>query len=125
MKRKSKVISNRVQRHARIRKNLYGTEERPRLCVFRSLKNLEVQLIDDMKSMTLVSASTRDTEFKAAHKKISYGGNVEAAKALGGFFAEKAKKKGVTRAVFDRAGYLYHGRVKAFADAARESGLQF
>ncbi len=125
MKRKSKVISNRVQRHARIRKTIVGTEERPRLCVFRSLKNLEVQLIDDMKSITLVSASTRDTEFKETNKKVSYGGNVEAAKALGAFFAGKAKKKGVTRAVFDRAGYLYHGRVKAFADAARESGLQF
>lgn len=125
MKRKSKVVSNRIQRHARIRKTITGTEERPRLCVFRSLQNLEAQLIDDMKGVTLVSASTRDTEFKETNKKVSYGGNVAAAKALGGFLAEKAKKKGVTRAVFDRAGYLYHGRVKAFADAARESGLQF
>jgi len=125
MRRKSKVISNRVQRHQRIRKTISGTGERPRLCVFRSLKNLEAQLIDDTVGITLVSASTRDTDFKESTQKVVYGGNVDAAKALGGFLAEKAKAKGVTRVVFDRAGYLYHGRVKAFADAARESGLQF
>ena len=125
MRRKSKVISNRVSRHLRIRTNIFGTVERPRLCVFRSLKNLEVQLIDDLSHKTLMSASTRDKDFLETNKKLGYGGNVEAARALGGFLAEKAKSKGFGKVVFDRAGYLYHGRVKAFADAAREKGLQF
>ena len=125
MKRKIKVISNRVSRHNRIRNSIFGTIERPRLCVFRSLKNLEAQLIDDLSHKTLMSASTRDKDFLETNKKFSYGGNVEAAKALGGFLAEKAKSKGFDKVVFDRAGYLYHGRVKAFADAAREKGLKF
>lgn len=124
MKRKSKVVSNRVSRHQRIRNHIFGTTERPRLCVFRSHQNLEAQLIDDLAHKTLMSASTRDRDFRESHK-IEYCGNVEAAKALGGFLAGKAKAKGYEKVVFDRAGYLYHGRVKAFADAARENGLQF
>lgn len=124
MKAKSHVVSNRVSRHQRIRKNMFGTSERPRLCIFRSLKHLEAQLVDDMSRKTILSASTRDKDFKSGNK-IKTGGNVSAAKALGGFLADKAKAKGFASVVFDRAGYLYHGRVRAFAEAARERGLQF
>ena len=124
MQRKLRVISNRESRHRRIRKKIMGTLERPRLCVFRSQKHFEAQLIDDMGQKTLISASTRDKDFESK-TKIKYGGNVKAAQSLGTIFAERAKAKGLAKAVFDRAGYLYHGRVKAFADAARENGLQF
>ena len=125
MKRKSKVVSNRIARHLRIRKALAGTPERPRLCVFRSHKHLEAQLVDDLKGQTLVSASTRDEDFRKKHSLKKGSGNSEAAKVLGEFLAQKAKTQGISRAVFDRAGYLYHGRVKAFADAARSGGLNF
>ena len=123
MKRKIADISNRIARHDRIRKKLSGTPERPRLCVFRSLKHLEAQLIDDTKQQTVVSLSTRDKEFSA--KKAQNGGNVKSASALGQAFAAKAKKDGFSAVVFDRGGYQFHGRVKAFADAARSAGLQF
>jgi large subunit ribosomal protein L18 len=107
--------------HERIRKRLQGTSERPRLNVYRSLNHIYVQVIDDLSGKTLVSAST------AEGKKESRGtgGNVAAAKAVGKSIAERAKAKGVTKVVFDRGGYIYHGRVKALADAAREAGLQF
>jgi len=107
--------------HDRIRKKLQGTPERPRLNVYRSLNHMYVQVIDDLTGTTLVSAST------AEGKKESRGtgGNVAAAKAIGKTIAERAKAKGVTKVVFDRGGYIYHGRVKALADAAREAGLQF
>lgn len=126
MRRKSQIVSNRVARHSRIRKNISGSLEKPRLCVFRSHKHFEAQLIDDAKAHTLLSASTRDEDFlkKSAAKKKSLG-NIEAAKVLGAHLAEKAKAKGIAKVVFDRAGYLYHGRVKAFADAARAGGLEF
>ncbi len=104
--------------HKRIRVKLSGTAERPRLNVYRSLNHIYAQLIDDMEGKTVVSASTRDA-------KIKTGGNVAAAKEIGKKLAEKAKAKGVSKVVFDRGGYLYHGRIKALADAAREAGLKF
>jgi large subunit ribosomal protein L18 len=107
--------------HTRIRKKLQGTSERPRLNVYRSLNHIYVQVIDDLEGKTLVSAST--AEGKKEDRRT--GGNVAAAKALGKTIAERAKAKGVTKVVFDRGGYIYHGRVKALADAAREAGLQF
>jgi large subunit ribosomal protein L18 len=117
--------------HERIRKKLQGTAERPRLNVYRSLNHIYVQVIDDMSGKTLVSASTAEgtsTDGKkpeAEKNARRTGGNVASAKAVGKTIAERAKAKGVTKVVFDRGGYLYHGRVKALADAAREAGLQF
>ena len=107
----------RLERHKRIRENLHGTADRPRLNVFRANANITAQIIDDDKGITLVSASTLEKELK-----ITNGGNVEAAKKIGEEIAKKAK---ITKVVFDRGGYLYHGRVKALAEAARENGLEF
>ena len=107
--------------HDRIRKKLQGTSERPRLNVYRSLNHIYVQVIDDLNGKTLVSAST--AEGKKEERRS--GGNVASAKAVGKAIAERAKAKGVTKVVFDRGGYIYHVRVKALADAAREAGLQF
>ncbi len=107
--------------HERIRKRLQGTPERPRLNVYRSLNHIYVQVIDDLNGTTLVSASTAEGKKESR----TTGGNVAAAKAIGKTIAERAKAKGVTKVVFDRGGYIYHGRVKALADAAREAGLQF
>jgi large subunit ribosomal protein L18 len=115
---KDRVIA-RGRIRARIRSKVVGTSERPRLAVFRSLKHIYAQVIDDTAGKTLASASTRDKD--AATK----GANAAAAKALGALIAKKAKDKGITRVVFDRGGYLYHGNIKALADAARENGLQF
>jgi large subunit ribosomal protein L18 len=109
--------------HTRIRKKLQGTAERPRLNVYRSLNHIYVQVIDDLSGKTLVAASTAEGKKTAGPKQT--GGNVASAKAVGKTIAERAKAKGVTKVVFDRGGYLYHGRVKALADAAREAGLQF
>ena len=110
----------RLERHNRIRKDLAGTTERPRLNVFRANANITAQIIDDETRTTLVSASSLDKELK-----LSNGSNIEAAKVVGKAIAEKAKKAKITKVVFDRGGYLYHGRVKALADAARENGLEF
>ena len=99
-----------------------GTSGRPRVCVHRSLKNFYVQLIDDTLGKVLFGLSTRE---KSLAQRFKYGGNVQAASALGEAFAEMATKKGVTKICFDRGGYLYHGRVKAFAEAARKGGLEF
>jgi large subunit ribosomal protein L18 len=104
--------------HSRIRKKMSGTAERPRLAVFRSIKHIYAQVIDDRTGTTLVSAST-------AEKDAPNGGNVAGASAIGKLVAERAKEKGIDAVVFDRGGFLYHGRVKALADAARESGLKF
>ncbi len=112
----------RKRRHLRQRKNVVGTPERPRLCVFRSLRHIYAQVIDDTESNTLVSASTLDNEMNG---KISSATKREAAQAVGKAVAEKALEKGVKKVVFDRGGNLYHGRVKALADAAREGGLEF
>ncbi len=113
---------NRLARHARVRKNLSGTPEKPRLCVFRSLKNISVQIIDDVTGSTLVAASTLDKDIKA---QASYGGNKAAAKLVGEAVAKKALEKGIETVAFDRGGFLYHGRVKELADGAREAGLKF
>ena len=110
----------RKARHARIRNKVSGTSELPRLCVFRSLKNISVQIIDDEKGVTLVSASSLDKDLN-----IKNSGNIEASKLVGALVAKKAKKAKIEKVVFDRGGYLYHGRVKALADAARENGLEF
>jgi len=110
----------RVKRHLRVRKKIVGTTERPRLNIFRSSKHMYAQIIDDTNGVTLVSASTND---KAA--KIENGGNIEAARQIGTLIAQRAKEKGIDKVVFDRSGYLYHGRVQALADAAREAGLEF
>ncbi len=110
----------RQERHKRIRTKISGTNDIPRLNVFRSSKHITVQIIDDEKGVTLVSASSMDKDLK-----LSNGGNIEAAKKVGEAIAKKAKKAKITKVVFDRGGYLYHGRVKALADAARENGLEF
>jgi large subunit ribosomal protein L18 len=111
----------RERRRMRVRKKVYGTAERPRLNVFRSLKHIYAQVIDDDRGITLVAASSLSPELRG---KVN-GGNIEGAAAVGRLIAEKAKAKGISKVVFDRAGYLYHGRVKALADAARENGLEF
>jgi len=115
-------LQGRQKRHLRLRKKVVGTTERPRMNVRRSLQNLSIQIIDDSKGMTLVSVSTGDKDFR---KKQAYGGNVKAAEALGALVAEKARAKNITRVVFDRGGYDYHGRIKSFAEAARKGGLEF
>ena len=117
----NKVSRNEVRkiRHARVRKSISGTPEVPRLNVFRSNSNIFAQIIDDTKGETLVSASSIDKELK-----LENGGNVEAAIKVGKLIAERAKKAKITDVVFDRGGYLYHGRVSALADAAREAGLE-
>ena len=107
----------RIIRHKRVRKNISGTKEMPRLNVFRSNKEIYAQVIDDTTGNTLVSSSSRNL-------KIANGGNIEAAKAVGKDIAEKCKKAKINKVVFDRGGYLYHGRVSALADAAREAGLE-
>ena len=112
----------RLKRHARVRKNLFGTPEKPRMCVYRSNKNISVQIIDDVAGTTLVSASSLDKELKA---QIAYGGNKEAAKIVGKAVGERAVAKGIKVVAFDRGGYLYHGRVQELADGAREAGLEF
>ena len=112
----------RQRRHIRVRKHISGTPERPRLNVFRSLSNIYAQVIDDTTGNTLVSASSLDSAIK---DKIANGGNIEAAKEVGKLVAEKALAAGITTVVFDRGGYLYHGRVAELAAGAREGGLEF
>lgn len=113
---------NRIARHKRVRKKIAGTPERPRLNVFKSARNIYVQIIDDINRVTLVSASTLD---KDVNLDGVYAGNKEAAKKVGELIAKKAAEKGITEVVFDRGGYLYHGRVKELAEGAREAGLKF
>ena len=115
--KKDKNVS-RVRRHARVRAKLSGSAEAPRLCVYRSNKNIEAQLIDDVKGVTLVSSSSMAL-------KLENGSNIEAAAKVGKDIAEKALAKKIKKVVFDRSGYIYHGRVKALAEAAREAGLNF
>ena len=116
IKKESKNLM-RIKRHRKIRQNLSGTETAPRLCVFRSNSAIYAQIIDDTKGVTLVSSSSLELKIK--------NNNLEAAAAVGKDIAEKAKKAKIKTAVFDRGGYIYHGRVKALADAARENGLEF
>ena len=120
MKREN--LSKRKIRHRRVRVKVTGTSERPRLNVFRSLKHIYAQLIDDMSGRVLCSVSSIDKEYR---KKMKNGNNIEAAKVVGNLIAEKAKASNIEQVTFDRGGYLYHGRVKALADAARENGLKF
>ncbi len=108
----------RLRKHQRVRAKVSGTSETPRLCVFRSNKNIEVQAIDDTKGVTLVSSSSEQL-------KLENGGNIEGAKLVGADIAKKCLAKGIENVVFDRGGYIYHGRVKALAEAAREGGLKF
>lgn len=108
----------RKKRHARVRKKVHGTAEQPRLAVYRSLKQIYAQIIDDTTGRTLVSASSLEA-------KLEHGGNIEGAKAVGQLLAKRALEKGVKSVVFDRGGYIYHGRVAALAEAAREAGLEF
>ncbi len=114
----------RIIRHKRIRKKIFGTVSRPRLAFYRSLNAIYAQIIDDEKGNTLLSASTIDKDYVAKYGKRG-GKSIEDAKKLGQFIAEKALAKGLKNVVFDRGGFLYHGKVKAFADAAREAGLNF
>ena len=111
--------AQRLKRHRRVRAKISGTAERPRLAVFRSSKNIYAQLIDDVAGNTLVAAASNEKDFGI------YGGNCEAAKKVGALIAERALAKGIENVVFDRGGYVYHGRVQALAEAARESGLKF
>lgn len=121
-KEKAKRLA-RLARHGRVRKKVSGTAQRPRLCVYRSLKNIYAQLIDDTGGITLAAASSLSPEFK--QKNLPRGANIEAARAVGQLLAAKATEKGIEQVVFDKNGYLYHGRVRALAEAARENGLKF
>ncbi|SFN02474.1 50S ribosomal protein L18 [Thermodesulforhabdus norvegica] len=116
-------VEGRLRRKKRIRKRVKGTEERPRLCVYRSLKHMYAQIIDDERGVTLVSASTLSPELRAELAEIK--GKVEAAKKVGELLGKKALEKGISKVVFDRNGYKYHGRVRAVAEGARAAGLQF
>lgn len=116
-------IEGREKRHKRIRRKIVGTKERPRLSVRRSINHLYAQIIDDTVGKTLIQLSTLSADLKS---KVSKGaGNIKGAALLGTALAEKCKKEGITKVVFDRAGYLYHGRIKALAEAARKGGLSF
>ena len=119
MVKKTDRNAERIRRHKRVRRKISGTAECPRLCVFRSSKNIYAQLIDDNKGVTLVSASTLDKVFEGI------GSNKNAAREIGKRLAQKAIKKSINKVVFDRSGYLYHGRISELAEGAREEGLQF
>jgi large subunit ribosomal protein L18 len=115
----------RVRIQLRQRKRIAGTQDRPRLSVFRSVGHIYAQVIDDMTGQTLVSASTIDPKLKGALDKSAKGGNIKGAEAIGKAIAERSIEKGIKRVVFDRSGFLYHGRIRAVADAARKAGLEF
>ena len=118
MFKKADRKASREKRHLRVRKKVFGTTERPRLSVYRSEKNIYAQIIDDVNDVTVVAASSLD-------KTIEKGSNKEAAKLVGELVAKRAIEKGITEVVFDRGGYVYHGRIQALADGAREAGLKF
>lgn len=122
MLKKADKNAKRLQRHKRVRRKVFGTPQRPRLCVFRSSNNIYAQIIDDTKRVTLVAASSLEAEVKSA---VNHTGNKEAAKKVGELVAKKAVEKGITEVVFDRGGYLYHGRIQELAEGAREAGLKF
>ena len=124
MKSKNRVKSNRIIRHYRIRKKVIGYSGKLRLSFYPSLKHMEAQFVDDLEQKTLVGFSTKAKEFQK-QSGLKSGGNLKAAVSFGHFVAEKAKEKGICKVVFDRGGFLYHGRIKAFAEAAREKGLSF
>jgi len=122
LRMKEKKEPLRLKRHRRIRVHMQGSEQSPRLIVHRTLKNISAQIIDDTKNITLFSLSTQDKEIK---QKFACAGNVKAAEFFGEIFARRAKEKGITKIVFDRAGYLYLGRIKTFAEALRKAGMEF
>ena len=122
MLKKADKNAKRLQRHKRVRRKVVGTPQRPRLCVFRSSNNIYAQIIDDTNRVTLVAASSLDEAVKGA---VNHTGNKEAAKMVGEMVAKKAVEKGITEVVFDRGGYIYHGRIKELAEGAREAGLKF
>jgi len=121
-KMKNKKELRRIKRHYRIRKNAFGTKTMPRMSVHKSNRNLYIQFIDDVSNVTLLSVSSNEKNFK---KEYPRGTNVESAKKLGGYVSREAKKKGIEKVIFDRGGNLYHGRIKALAEASREAGLKF
>ncbi|MBO6193191.1 MAG: 50S ribosomal protein L18 [Clostridiales bacterium] len=120
----NKIDKNEIRKrkHLRVRKSVSGTTERPRLCVFRSNSHIYAQIIDDTEGTTLAAASSLDKDVKSS---VSNGSNIDAAKEVGKLIAQRAQDKKITEVVFDRGGYIYHGRVAALAEAAREAGLQF
>jgi large subunit ribosomal protein L18 len=120
--KKADKNANRLQRHKRVRRKITGTTQRPRLCVFRSANNIYAQIIDDTNRVTLAAASSLEAEVKGA---VNHTGNKEAAIKVGELIAKKAVEKGITEVVFDRGGYLYHGRIQELAEGAREAGLKF
>ena len=122
MLKKADKNAKRLQRHKRVRRKVFGTPQRPRLCVFRSSNNIYAQIIDDTNRVTLVAASSLDEAVKGA---VNHTGNKEAAKMVGEMVAKKAVENGITEVVFDRGGYIYHGRIKELAEGAREAGLKF
>ena len=122
MLKKADKNAKRLQRHKRVRRKVFGTPQRPRLCVFRSSNNIYAQIIDDTNRVTLVAASSLDEAVKGA---VNHTGNKEAAKMVGEMVAKKAVEKGITEVVFDRGGYIYHGRIKELAECAREAGIKF
>jgi large subunit ribosomal protein L18 len=122
MKKSATTRASRIRRHARVRKNVNGTQERPRLAVFRSLTHIYAQVINDVERKTIVSASDLEADLKAKTKGKK---KEEVAAMIGSLVAERAKAEGVTKVVFDRGGFVFHGRVKALAEAAREGGLDF
>ena len=122
MKKTKTLRAARIRRHARVRRNLNGTPERPRLAVFRSLSHIYAQVIDDVERKTIASASDLEADLKA---RVQGKKKEEVAAMIGSLVAERAKEKGVSRVVFDRGGFVFHGRVKALAEAAREGGLEF
>ena len=122
MLKKADKNAKRLQRHKRVRRKVFGTPQRPRLCVFRSSNNIYAQIIDDTNRVTLVAASSLDEAVKGA---VNHTGNKEAAKMVGEMVAKKAVEIGITEVVFDRGGYIYHGRIKELAEGAREAGLKF
>lgn len=119
---RNKKEQARIKRHCRIKLAMFGTSEKPRLVIRRSLKNFSAWIVDDTKNKILFSLSTLDKEIRG---KLPLAGNIKAAEFFGQIFAERAKQKGIAKVVFDRAGYLYHGRVKTFAEALRKAGLRF
>ena len=120
--KKADKNANRLQRHKRVRRKITGTTQRPRLCVFRSANNIYAQIIDDTNRVTLAAASSLEAEVKGA---VNHTGNKEAARKVGELIAKKAVEKGITEVVFDRGGYVYHGRIQELAEGAREAGLKF
>ena len=120
--KKADKNANRLQRHKKVRRKITGTTQRPRLCVFRSANNIYAQIIDDTNRVTLAAASSLEAEVKGA---VNHTGNKEAARKVGELIAKKAVEKGITEVVFDRGGYLYHGRIQELAEGAREAGLKF